>query len=150
MTQHWMDREHLQSRPPIETWILRWMYYKCPCTNQWWPISQVTQHWEDREHLQSRPPIRTWILRWLYHRCPCANQGWAISQRPNTGWIVNTYNHGHLLEPEYYRECITNVHAPTSDGPLLKWPNTGWIVKLAITATYLNLNAIKPLLCQAY
>ena len=37
----------------------------------------------------------------------------------------HTWNHGHLLEPEYYGERIASVHAPTSDGPLLKWPSTG-------------------------
>ena len=43
-------------------------------------------------------------------------------------WIMNTCNHGHILKPKYWGECITSVHAPTSDRPLLKWPSSGWMV----------------------
>ena len=100
MIQHWVVREHLQSQPPIRTWILRWMYYKCPFANQWWGITQMTQNWMDGEHLQSRPP--SVLLRWwkkfapppLLTDCPCslphlycAVRNWDIGHW--RGWTQN-------------------------------------------------------------
>ena len=47
---------------------------------------------------------------------------------PNTGFIIKTYNHYHLLNPKLCDKCSASMYALTSDGTFLNWPNTEWIM----------------------